>query len=226
MATAYYKLSPQQIVQDIDRSTKEKRVKIKGLDFLIYPHVYPSDQFRSSLFIIKEIEPLVHNLTVCDMGCGMGIIGQFALHYGAKKVVQADINPFAIENAVANKVLHGFSDKRMKIYESDCFSNIPAQKFDLIVFNIPFHNEPFIFYDPLERAFHDPGFSSLKKFLRQAVLFSHENTQILIVFSNKGDVRGLEKAFNSSEFKWSLWRLTNTDQTYDTRIYRLHLTTL
>lgn len=223
MTMSYFMLRPQDIVEDIVKKGQKRQVTIQNVPFIVCPHVYPSDQFRSSQFILQAIAPIAKNRVVCDMGCGMGVIGHFALRYGASRVVQADVNPYAVENARANKQLYSIEDRAMQVHLSDCFDQVPTEKFDLIVFNIPFHCEPFVFSDPLERAFHDPGFKSVQKFLMQAPAFCHERSEILIVFSNKGDVAALEKIFENSQFHAELWKVTNIDQAFDTRIYRLRL---
>jgi methylase of polypeptide subunit release factors len=222
MTIGYYKLAPELIFKDIVRDVDHKTVRIKGLDFFVHPHVYPSDKFRTTNFLLDSIGPLVANAHVCDMGCGFGIVGLYALHYGAKSVVQADINPMAVKNAKANKKLHAFSTQA-KIYKSDCFDDIPKQKFEVIVFNIPFHNEPCEIIDPLQYAFHDPMFKSVNKFLSQAVDYCHSSTKIIIAFSNKGDVNGLETIFDRSNFMWDLWKVTNTHQEFDNRLYQLRI---
>lgn len=221
--TIYYKLSPKQIHENIMKSTQQKKVLIKDKYYLVHPQVYPSNKFRTTNFLLDCIQPLVLNSTVCDMGCGMGIIGLFSLQHGAKYVVQTDINPLAIENAKANKDLYSYTDKQVKIIESNCFDKIPKQKFDIIVFNIPFHSEPYKISDPLEYAFHDPNFESTNKFLKQAISYSNSNTNILIAFSNKGDVEGLEKIFNNSFYDWNLWKTANSHQQFDNRIYKLQI---
>lgn len=218
---AFYKLKPEEICNKITESYHKSMCSLKGISFEIHEHVYPSQEFRSSRLLLECVQELATNQTICDMGCGMGVVGIFALHAQAKQVVQADINPYAIENARANKNLHGLSDQKLRIYESDCFDTIPLQKFDLIIFNIPFHSEEHKFNDPLERAFYDPHFQTLKKFLLQSHSYMDENSQIMIAFSNKGDVAELERLFTFYQYNWTLWRLINTDQQFDSRIYLL-----
>lgn len=155
------------------------------------------------------------------MGCGMGIIGLFSLQNGAKKVVQADINPIAVNNAKANKEFYKYNNESLGIYESDCFDKVPPQTFDLIIFNIPFHSEPHSIQNSLEFAFHDPDFISTKKFLFQAQEFSHPQTKIIIAFSNKGDTKTLESIFSYLGYKWTLWKVANSHQKYDNRLYLL-----
>lgn len=222
MALEYYKLSPEHIIKDIAQLVVEGRAKIKDLDFIVYPNVYPSDKFRTTNFILDSIQPLLQNAILCDMGCGMGIIGLFALHHGAKKVVQIDINHFAVQNAKTNRSLHQRSEEQAMIIESDCFDAVPKQIFDLIIFNIPFHSDPHEIENPLEYAFHDPNFQSTTKFLLQVASYCSNSTKIIIAFSNKGDYKALEYLFDFYGFNWILWKIINEDKEYDNRLYQLN----
>lgn len=218
----YYKLAAEMICEDVKGTNQEViQAEVEGVNLVIFPHVYPSHKFRTTSFVLKNLQDLIQGKKVCDMGCGPGIVGLFALHKGAARVVQADINPCAIENAKENNTLHGFGEDRIQTYQSDCFDQVPKEAFDLIVFNMPYHCDKVEIDDPLKYAFYDPAFVSIKKFLQQAKAYSHKETQILIAFSNKGEIQLLEKIFEQSHYNWKLWKITNTDQEYDNRIYLL-----
>jgi release factor glutamine methyltransferase len=143
------------------------------------------------------------------------------LYNGAARVIQADINPSAVENAKENNILQKFGENQIKTYQSDCFDNVPKDVFDIIVFNMPYHCDKIKIDDPLKYAFYDPAFVSIKKFLKQAREYSHNKTQIFIAFSNKGETELLERIFEENNYDWKLWKITNTDQEYDNRIYLL-----
>lgn len=226
MSSAYYRLSPGRIIEDISHCVDVSKIEILGKEYVIFPGVYPSDKFRTTNFLLKNIEPLIKGASVCDMGCGMGIIGLYAFEKGAVKVVQADINLTAVENARANKAIYHVADDTLEIFHSDCFDEIPSQSFDVIIFNIPFHSEQHEFNSTLDYAFFDPGFESTKRFLYQAKQFSHPDTKLIIAFSNKGDTQALEGIFNELGYHWHLWKVTNTDQKYDNRLYVLELSTM
>lgn len=221
MTAGYYKLTPQEIFNDVVKSEDSQIIHLKGIDFLVHPHVYPSNKFRTTNFLLENLEPLFKNAHVCDMGCGFGVVGIYALNRGAKSVVQADINLMAVDNANENKKNHSFQDDKLQVYLSNCFENIPEQKFDLIVFNIPFHSEPYQISDPLEFAFHDPLFRSLRNFLQQAFSYCHKETKVIIAFSNKGNVLELENIFTESSFNWTLWKTKNRNRKFDNRLYLL-----
>jgi methylase of polypeptide subunit release factors len=220
----YYKLQANEIYENVNETSNHiTEAEIEGIKIQIYPHVYPSQKFRTTGFVLRNLKELVIGQKICDMGCGPGIVGLFSLHNGAKQVVQADINPSAIDNAKKNNEAHGFNETQINSYVSNCFDNIPKTTFDLIVFNMPYHCDQIQIDDPLKYAFYDPAFTSIKKFLAQAKDFSHEKTQIFIAFSNKGNTKLLEKLFEQSNYTCELWKITNTDQEYDNRIYRLTL---
>lgn len=223
MSSTYYKLSPDQIIEDITHSDNAQKIEILGKDYVLYPCVYPSDRFRTTKFLLESIKPLVKNASVCDMGCGMGIVGLYSLEKGATKVVQADINPAAVKNAIANKNIYHIPDQILEIFHSNCFDKIPLQTFDLIIFNIPFHSESHEITSSLDYAFYDPDFKATKRFLFQAQDFCHSNTKIVIAFSNKGNTKTLENLFNKLGYKWHLWKIANADQEYDNRLYMLEL---
>ena len=221
--TAYYKWPPGTILQDIYQLSDQPRmVEIRELEVICCPHVYPSDKFRTTNFLLDSVQPFLRDSRVCDMGCGSGIVGLYAATQGAKKVVQVDINRFAVKNAEQNKEYHKISDEKMQIYLSNCFDTVPAQRFDTIIFNLPFHSDPIEINDPLQHAFFDPCFQTVKKFLNQVSEFSiKRNTRIFLAFSNKGDTKALEDLFEDSIFNWKLWKVTNQDQQFDNRIYLL-----
>lgn len=221
--TAYYELHPNAILQDICQiSDRPRMVEIKELKVICCPHVYPSDKFRTTNFLLDSIDPFLKGSRVCDMGCGPGIVGLYAAAQGAKKIVQVDINHFAVKNAEQNKEHHRIPDERMQIFLSNCFDSVPVQKFDTIVFNLPFHSDPIEISNPLQHAFFDPCFQTVKKFLNQVSEFSvKRNTRIFLAFSNKGDIKALEDIFEDSIFNWKLWKVANQDQQFDNRIYLL-----
>jgi methylase of polypeptide subunit release factors len=218
----YFKLKPDNIYSDIIEDGDEvRKVTVEGIDLLIFPHVYPSERFRTTKFLFESLKDVFRDKRICDMGCGPGIIGLYALEQGAEYVVQADINPIAVDNAKENNVLHGFSDDKVQAFVSDCFTNVPEQQFDIVVFNIPFHSEFLEIEDPLQYAFYDPNFQSVEKFLTQLPIYTHKQSKIFIAFSNKGNTLALEKLFGEKKYAWTLANQSNQSAKYDNRLYLL-----
>ncbi|MCH9632648.1 MAG: Ribosomal RNA large subunit methyltransferase G [Chlamydiae bacterium] len=221
MLKQYFKYGPEKIIRDVCELKTQRLSNISGIELLIDPNVYPSDRFRSSRFLVDELTGILDGVNVCDMGCGPGIVGLVAMYNGAKNVVQVDINPHAVNNARSNRSYHSFEESQLQVYESDCFDNIPSQKFDYILYNPPFHSEKVEIKDPIERAFIDPGFASFEKFLDQSKNYLEKDAEVIIAFSNKGDTQALESLFTKHGFSWRLWKVANVNVEFDSRLYQL-----
>lgn len=215
-------LPPMQIVDLIENSNVPERVRVQGIDFTVLPHVFPSQSFRSTRLLLENIGPLVRGRVIVDMGCGFGVIGLAAMHLGASQATLVDVNEHAVKNAIINRDAQGFIDSQVRVFHSDCFDSVPHHLADMIVFNPPFHSEDLQpSARPVEKALFDPSFRAVSKFLGQAVEYSHDSTEVLIAFSDKGDVGGLEALFTRHGYSWSLWRRAHSDARYDSRIYLL-----
>lgn len=219
----YISMDAKSICQDVrDHSDEVRSGDVKGIHFVVFPHVYPSHKFRSTDVSLDTISPYLKAKKVCDMGCGPGIVGLFALSKGASYVVQADINPCAVENAKENNTLNGHESEKIIAFESDCFEKIPnSYIFDTIVFNMPYHCDSKDIKDPLEYAFYDPNFASIRKFLNEIKAYSHKDTKVFVAFSNKGEVDKLEYIFDHSGMDWELHTHVNRDQPFDNRMYMI-----
>ena len=159
--------------------------------------------------------------SILDLCTGSGCIAiACATYFEEAFVAASDISTDALEVAEFNIEQHGLQEQ-MGLLQSDCFDSIPKQQFDLIVFNIPFHNDDLIIEHPLEYAFYDPNFISVKNFLTQAKSYCSEHSQIVIAFSNKGDVYGLEDQFAECGYEYYLWQIANQSDAHDNRLYIL-----
>lgn len=223
MQKQYFKSPVYEIIKDVCNIRAQRHANILGIELLINPFVFPSDQFRTTNFLLKAIKNRVRGKRICDMGCGPGIVGLAALYEKAKGVVQIDINPYAVQNTRANRDYHCFDPDILKVYESDCFDKVPFQLFDLIIFNIPFHSDDVEIHEPIERAFIDPNFETLEKFLKQAPKYLSLGGEILIAFSNKGDIEAIERLFSKHKYLWKLTNLVNSQEDFDNRLYSLTL---
>ena len=95
-----------------------------------------------------ETEELVENIKnyleeknitspkILDLGCGSGVIGLTLKHFFPDSLVTlVDISEEALEVAEANAKTLGLDAKKIK---SDWFSNVPVDKYDVIVSNPPY----------------------------------------------------------------------------------------
>jgi release factor glutamine methyltransferase len=111
--------------------------KFLVLPNVLRPEVMSAMQLAQWLYFNNTI---YKNKSVMDMGSGTGIQGIIMALCGAKKVTFSDISKDAVGNTQQNVRKYRKLTK-IEVYEGDLFCNIPAQKFDLIVFNHPFFSD-------------------------------------------------------------------------------------
>lgn len=112
--------------------------RIGGLDVVVLPQVMNPRIFRTGAYFAQVLRdyPLRPDQTVLDMGCGSGVMALTAAQR-ARRVLAVDINPMAVRCTRINAQLNHL-DHRIEARQSDLFSALAAQQFDLLLFNPPF----------------------------------------------------------------------------------------
>jgi len=112
--------------------------------FLINPGMsFGTGSHESTRMCIEELEKAVtEDCTVCDLGCGSGILSVISLILGAKKVRAVDIDPAAVEVSYSNLSLNCFEKERLEGFAGDVtsdkelFEKLSKDKADIVVANI------------------------------------------------------------------------------------------
>ncbi len=87
-------------------------------------------------WLLKNVK-LPENPRVLDMGCGSGVLGlTLAAEIPGSQVTLADVSPAALALARENAAL--LETTNATFIESDLFSALAGQRFDLIVANLPY----------------------------------------------------------------------------------------
>ena len=120
---------------------------------------------------------------VLDMGTGCGVNAILAAS-ASSDVVGVDINPHAVQAAMANAELNGVAG-RTRFLVSDVFGSVEG-RFDLIVFDPPFRW--FAPRDWLETAMADDGYEALTRFMEQAQFHLTPTGRMLMFFGSSGDL--------------------------------------
>jgi release factor glutamine methyltransferase len=125
-------------------------------------------------WLLKNVK-LPQNPRVLDMGCGSGVLGlTLAADLPGSQAVLADLSPDALDLARENAALLEVSNATF--IESDLFSALAGQTFDLIVANLPYVPESDrptlskeVAHDPDLALFSGPdGLDLIRRFIPQA----------------------------------------------------------
>ena len=150
---------------------------------------------------------------VVDVCTGSGCLAILLAHHFPKAQVDAvDLSPDALDVAQMNVKNHRLS-KRVKLYHSDVFDDVPKAKYDVIISNPPY--EPSAHCDQLPEEFHrEPrmaldggkdGLDIIRKFLRQARDRLQPDGVVLI------EVGGLQEAMDKEFAKLDLYWMHTAD---------------
>lgn len=112
----------------------------------IPPQVFHPGFFFSTQILLDSVKQLpLQNARFLEPGCGSGFISIYAAKNGAC-VTASDINPIAVDYLKKNSVLNGV---RFEIIQSDLFTDLREQLFDIIAINPPYYKK-----DPQTPAEH------------------------------------------------------------------------
>lgn len=112
--------------------------RVHGVPFVVLPSVFNPKVPRTGEFLAAQINPrwVANGAEVLDMGTGSGVCAVFAARH-AQRVVAVDINPQAVRCARINALMSHLEQK-IDIRHGDLFAPVPAERFDIILFNPPF----------------------------------------------------------------------------------------
>ncbi len=210
------------ITQDFVEMIKEKaeqgtyRVDLNGIKIDVAPFIFPPQSpFSESTHTVYDQFGNLEGYKVLDIGTGTGIQAIQAALAGASKVNAVDIYSPAVDCARHNVKLNGLESK-IEVWESDMFKNIPQEKYQLIIANLPILDATeddvrlHSLFDP-KFAYHEQLFSESPKYLSKdgKIMLCHANLHDDSSFKRLEDVaarNGFEgkvvQSVNSLGYEW------------------------
>jgi release factor glutamine methyltransferase len=139
---------------------RELVTRIDGFAIKVVPSVFHPRFFGSSRIFAKYLVTTgLSGKRFLDLGTGSGIIGLYAARAGAT-VTAVDINPRAVDCASENARRAGL---RLDCRQSDLFSALADEAFDVIAWNPPFF--PKCVESPAQAAFNaGAGYEVISRF--------------------------------------------------------------
>lgn len=151
--------------------------ELDGITLKIAKNVFPSNFGITSSFFGQFMLQQKPGNTALDMGCGSGYFAFVLKKMGCQSVLGVDFNQDAVRCATEN-VQFNPTLAPVNFLHSDLFINVPATRFDLIVFNFNYY--------PSNGDFGlnaDGGQEILKRFFSQVSAYITPQTRIYIPYS-------------------------------------------
>jgi methylase of polypeptide subunit release factors len=166
--------------------------EIAGLTFNCPSGIYQPHEFGSTRFAIRGLFSQSANLghRILELGTGSGAIG-ICLAAAGFDVTLLDIDPAAVECATNNAVANNIA---VTVLQSDLFTAVESQQFDVIFFNIPLQDKPI--EDPLEVIACDHGGELFTRFMTEAKNYLSPNGQVCVSVGNIGNRAAILKALS------------------------------
>ncbi|MEO5641778.1 MAG: methyltransferase [Bacteroidia bacterium] len=173
----------------VERYLRKTRIyTFRNISVTIPPGVFHPGFFFSTHLLISFLEKQeLNGKRFLEIGCGSGLVSIFAAKQNAV-VTTCDISPLSFgctkQNAVNN-------DVKIAVFQSDLFSEIPEQSFDIIAVNPPYYKE-----DPIsieENAWYcGADMEYFQEFFSQAKKFMLPSSSIYMVLSDECDLDGIQ----------------------------------
>lgn len=115
-----------------------------------------SVDFGTNLLLKTIVKEIKNESKICDLGCGIGVIGIILAKYTNSSVIFADVNQRALELTRLNNKT--YNQNKYEVIESSCMDNIVDLDFDVVVTNPPIRAGKEIIY-----KFYQDAYDHLKK---------------------------------------------------------------
>jgi len=191
------------------------RVNVNGIPIDIFPYIFPpASLFSESTHIVYDHFGNLSGKRILDIGTGTGIQAIQAALAGADEVDAVDIYDKAVECAKHNVRLNGL-DGKIKVWQSDLFSNVPKKEYDLIIANLPMVEADQVdirlhsLFDP-NFVYHERLFQDAPEYLSNIGIINmpHANLQdgsferLEEIAQRNGFIPDIKKAVNSLGYEW------------------------
>ncbi len=184
---------------------KERVYTYRSIRLRIHPDVFHPGFFFSTKLLLKQALcfPLAGR-SVLELGAGSGLISLVIARAGAK-VTASDINPSAVQYLLLNAKANNAA---IQVIESDLFSNIKPQVFDMILINPPYYFKPAGSYK--ERAWNcGENGEYFRQLFAQVGNYAGKNTVILMILCEGSERERIQELAKENGLQFSCIKTTN-----------------
>jgi len=190
-------LTTRPYLNKVTAHTEPYDVTVFGEEIAVLPGVMSPKYDWAGVYMIEYLPKDFSGQNILELGPGCGLVSVFAGLRGAASITSADINPTAIENTKIN--FKKFNLPNARAIVSDVFSNVPKEKYDSIIFNLPYHDG--LPANDLEKGVIDAGYLAMETFLDEVADFLTEDGKLYLGFSQSGDVARFKRALERNNIQ-------------------------
>ena len=206
------------ILRSVEQHPIPYLVKLKGLDYVMFPETFNPNYAKASLFLLDNLGVQEGDI-VLDPFTGSGADAIFAVREGASRAVAIDKFTMPYLCAKYNAHRLGLED-RVDVRQGDLFDALKEdEKFDLVIANPPFRAmQP---YSDIAAALRDEEYTTLRRFFSDVGNYLADNGRIRLVFSDVGDMDLLQDLAKSHGFSSEVVNQTKYASSVRIEVYEL-----
>lgn len=186
------------ILRSIESHPHPYTVKIKGVEFVLFPKVFNPIYAKASMLLLDNLGVRDGDF-VLDPFTGCGADAIFSIREGASQVIAIDKYTMPYLCARYNVNMLGL-EKRIDVRQEDLFDALGGkERFDLVIANPPFRNmKP---DSDTTTAIRDEQYQTLDWFFGEVGEYMGKTSRMRIVFSDVGDMDHFHHLIDSEGFK-------------------------
>lgn len=171
----------------------DSETRIDGFKLRIFKGVFHPKFFFSSKYFYEFLtNKTLAGKAFLEIGCGSGILSLLALRKGAD-VTALDVDPKAVENTNLN-FQRNFTSRqtRFNVLQSDVFSALEKEVFDIIVINPPYYfrkvdvDAQLAWYCGENGEYFEKLFSGLRQYV-------HDSTQVYMILAENAEISRIKE---------------------------------
>ncbi len=181
-------------------ASNERKTVVEGISIIVKPGVFHPSLFFSTKYLLAWLhKQTLKNITLLELGAGSGLLSIFAATQNAI-VTATDISENACNNTKENALKNNVT---LSVYQSDLFTDIPWQQFDLILINPPYYPK-----NPITENeyawFCGENFDYFQKLFFQMKRFMKETSKAIMVLSEDCNVEIIKSLALKNGCKWQM----------------------
>jgi release factor glutamine methyltransferase len=165
----------------------DSKVTFDIFKLIVFKEVFHPKLFFSTKYFYSFLKGKnFKNKKFIELGSGSGILSMLAYRQGAH-VTAVDIDPKAVENTRINFSGNFNMSQCLSIIQSDLFTNVPVQLFDIVVINPPYY------FKEVKVAAHNAWYCGengeyFKNLFAHLKSYTHSATEIFMVLEENCEI--------------------------------------